>query len=146
MLKFLIITLFSVGLYAEALNIKPVNFTLPVYGSKEKIELKEIHGKKVLINFWASWCTSCIQELPELHHLKEMDKKGEYRFIAINAGDTKKKIKKFVKKYGFNYEILMDKSREVSKNWGVTNLPVTVVLDKRGKVIFKGIRPPKKLP
>ena len=138
-------TLITLNSFSLELKITPTEFDLPVFSKKERVTLKSLNNKKTLINFWATWCTSCIQEMPELHHLMDSDKKGEYNFIAISAGDTKRKIKKFVKKHGFRYKILMDKSREVSKKWGIDSLPITVILDKNRKVIFKGIRPPKSL-
>jgi thiol-disulfide isomerase/thioredoxin len=122
------------------------DFTLSIYKQEKKISYKDLMGKKTLINFWASWCTSCIEEIPILHKLKTSKNSNEYNFIAINAGDSNKKIKKFIKRYKFNYTTLMDKDRSVSKSWGVTNLPITLVLDEKGKIIFQGIRPPKALP
>lgn len=99
--------------------------------------------KKIVINFWASWCTSCIQELPELRELKEKYPNAE--FLGINAGERKNIIKKFLKKYNFPYMILLDKDRALSKSLGVKDLPRTFVIDKSGKIIFDDIRPPKKI-
>ena len=124
----------------------PKDFTLSIYKKEQSMSLKDLKGKKTLINFWASWCTSCIEEIPILHKLKVSKGSKDYNFIAINAGDSKKKIKKFIKRYKYNYMTLMDKNRSVSKSWGVTNLPITLVLDEDGKIIFQGIRPPKVLP
>ncbi|WP_034719082.1 TlpA disulfide reductase family protein, partial [Bacteriovorax sp. DB6_IX] len=73
------------------------------------------------------------------------EKAKDYNFIAINAGDSPKKIKRFIKKYKFKYNILQDRSRELSKSWGIDSLPITVILDSNGKVIYSGIRPPKSL-
>jgi peroxiredoxin len=143
MLKILL--LLPLFTYGASLNITPKSFDLPVYGSEETVKLSSLKGKKTLINFWASWCTSCIEELPDLHALKKSAKSSGYEFIAINAGDTPKKIKRFIKRNKFNYKILQDRSREISKSWGVDSLPITVILDETGKVIYKGTRPPKSL-
>jgi len=143
MLKLLIF--FSLIGFTNELNITPVDFSLPIYGEKKEVDLKDFKGKKVLINFWASWCTSCIEEVGELNALMKSDKSSHYEFIGINAGDSSKKIKRFIKRHNFKYKILSDKNRETSKSWGVHSLPITVILDKDGKLIYKGIRPPKSL-
>lgn len=117
------------------------SFTLPIYDKEDSFTYTE--GKKTLINFWASWCTGCIQEIPILEELK--NKNPDVSFIAINAGDSKKKIKKFLKKTGFTYKVLMDKSKKVSKEMGILSLPQTIVVDEKGKIIFHENVPPKSL-
>lgn len=138
------ICLLSFNVSVKAYTVKP--FSLESYKSSAFITLEQLNKKKVLINFWASWCTSCIEEIPLLHNLKKSKKAKEYNFIAISAGDTKKKIKKFVKRYKYNYNILMDKDSSLSKSWGIGALPVTIILDTNGKIIYEGIRPPTVLP
>lgn len=144
MRKFFLIFLFPLLLSNKTYT--PKSFSLKIYGKNQSVTLANNSGKKTLINFWASWCTSCVEEIPILHGLKNDPKAKNYRFLAISAGDSKKKIKKFIKRYKFNYTILMDKSRNISKSWGVDALPVTIILDKLGKVIYADIRPPKTLP
>lgn len=145
-MKRILILLISIPLFLGNTTYTPKDFSLAVYKEKKNVTLKELKGKKVLINFWASWCTSCIGEIPILHSLKASKNSSNYHFYAINAGDSPKKIKKFIKRYKFNYTVLMDKTREISKSWGVDNLPVTIILNESGEIIFSDIRPPKKLP
>jgi len=123
------------------------DFSLPIYKSKEIFNLKQKLSKhsKVVINFWASWCTSCIEELPLLEKLKSEYQKDNVLFVAINAGESRKKIKRFLKKRGFSYLILEDKDRVISKKLGVTELPKTFVIEKNQNISFKGNRPPKSL-
>lgn len=134
-----IILLLTFSLSSFAMELSP--FELPVY--KEKKTFSYQPGKKTLINFWASWCTSCIKEIPELEALKKKYPQAE--FLAVNAGDSKKKIKKFLKKTGFSYKVLMDKSKSFSKGLGVLNLPQTFVVDEKGVVIYHDTMPPKEL-
>ena len=116
-------------------------FSLPIYNKSEVYTYKK--GKPAVINFWASWCTSCIQEIPILEELKKNNPK--HSFIAINAGDSKKKIKKFLKKTNFSYEVLMDKDKSTSKKLGVLSLPQTIVVNKEGEIIYHKSVPPEKL-
>ena len=124
----------------------PKEFSLNTFNSNESVTLKSLKGKKTLINFWATWCTSCVQEIPELHSLKKSSKSSQYNFIAISAGDSEKKVKKFIKRYKFNYKILMDKNSKVTKNWGIDSLPVTIVLGEDGSIIYSDTKPPQVLP
>jgi thiol-disulfide isomerase/thioredoxin len=124
---------------------KAPDFSLPVYKSDKTYQLEKSlkSGKTVVLNFWATWCTACIEELPLLRDLqkKYMDKNVE--FIAINAGERKKLIKKFLKRYDFPYKIVLDQGRKIAKKFKVENLPQTFVISKEGKILFHGNRPPK---
>ncbi len=129
----------------QANDIKSIS--LKDYISGESYAFKDHIGKKKLVlNFWASWCTSCIEELPLLHALQEKSDKSKVEFLAINSGEKKIKIKKFLKRYEFKYQILEDPSKSVADIFKVENLPQTIILDEKGKEIFRGNRPPAKLP
>ncbi len=119
------------------------SFTVKEYASDQIFDVSQVK-KKTLINFWATWCTSCIKELDELEALKK--KYPSYDFVAISAGDTKKKIKRFLKKHPWSYRVLMDKDKSISKSLGVLNLPQTWVIDEKGEILYKDPTPPKTLP
>lgn len=129
------------GIYAKELK----EYSLNEY-NKGTYDFSEVIGKKrLVINFWASWCTPCIEELPLLHALQRKYKDKDVEFIAVNSGEKEKKIKKFLKRYPFEYKILMDPEKSVAALYGIESLPYTLVLDMEGKVIFKDIRPPNTL-
>ncbi|OFZ16333.1 MAG: hypothetical protein A2X86_21680 [Bdellovibrionales bacterium GWA2_49_15] len=139
------ILLFNSVAMAGAFNYTA--FKLPHFQSDENFDSEQQVGKKiVIINFFASWCTSCIQELPELRALKEKYSGPDYLYVAINAGESESVLKKFLKKNPFPYLILKDPERLVSKKLGVEELPRTIVIDRSRKISFDGIRPPASLP
>ncbi|MCX6123891.1 MAG: TlpA disulfide reductase family protein [Proteobacteria bacterium] len=118
--------------------------------------LKDIDGKSfnlkaalaasdagVVINFWASWCTACADEIPELIAFQK--KYPKYTFFVLNVGEDLSKAQKFVRRNSYPYKIILDPSEEVLKKFGFEGLPVTVVISKAGEVIFSGNRPPKSL-
>ena len=140
MFRFLLLFFLISSLNAYSDVIK--DFTLPVYNTNKTMKLSEL-VKKVLINFWASWCTSCIHELEILEKLKKEN--PDVEFVAINAGENKKKIKRFLKKYDFSYLILMDKNKKFSKSVGVLSLPQTFIIGKNNEVLYKGEVPPIKI-
>lgn len=121
------------------------DFELSIYGQEGKtFKLsKELKSKKILINFWATWCTSCIQEVPILEKLQKDH--PESLFVAINAGDNVKKIKKFLDKYNFTYIILLDKDKKYSKSVGVLSLPQTFVVGEKLEILYKGNIPPERI-
>ncbi len=122
-------------------KIKP--FTLKNYANEDVFDISKIK-KKTVLNFWATWCTSCIKEIDELEALKKSY--PQYNFIAVSAGDSKKEIKRFLKKNPWTYQILMDSDKTISKGLGVLNLPQTWVIDEKGEVVYKETTPPKTLP
>lgn len=132
---------FSSELFAESFP----DFKLPIYKTESEFKLSEaLAGKRVLINFWASWCTSCIKEIEILEKLKEKYK-DKVVFVAVNAGEKDRLIDNFIKKHKFSYTILYDKDRMFSKSVGVDALPITIVIDQNKNVIYRGIVPPDSL-
>ena len=120
------------------------SFDLPFFKGQKSLSLNSaVSNQKVVLNFWASWCTACIKELPELEALKK--KYPKVLFVGINAEKSKKKIKRFLKRYKFSYSIVEDRNRVYSKSVGVVELPQTIVLGKNRKILFRGNRPPKEL-
>jgi thiol-disulfide isomerase/thioredoxin len=140
-IKILLILFILVTFNLHAEKMTP--FQLKEYSSDNIYDLAA-ENKKTLINFWASWCTSCIKEIDELEALKK--KYPHYQFIAVSAGDTKKKIKRFLKKNPWSYKVLMDQDKKVTKGLGVLNLPQTWVIDEKGNIVYKETTPPKTLP
>lgn len=142
-MKGLIILLMSFSISAHAEKMK--DFSLPLHLENRIVHLQEeVKNKKVLLNFWASWCTSCAQEIPKLEELKA--KYGDkVTFIAINAGEKPNLIERFLRKYKFSYLLVKDEDRLYSKSVGVDSLPVTIVVDQDMNIIYREVFPPKDL-
>ncbi|MGI4994088.1 redoxin family protein [Halobacteriovorax sp. GFR7] len=138
-----LILFFSFNSYSQKIE----DFALPIYDKSQNFILSEslIKYDKVFLNFWASWCTACIQEMDELEDLKKKYSSKNILFVAINAGEKKKKIKRFLKKRNFSYLILEDSDRKISKKIGVTELPRSIVIDKKGSILYSSDKPPKEL-
>ncbi len=134
--------LISINIYA--LDVKFHSIQANLYEPKEEVIKIDEHSQKILINFWATWCTSCIEELPLLEKLKKDPKASQYQFYGISSGDTDKKIAKFIRRNGYPYQVIPDRDKTISKNWNVKSLPITIIIEK-GKIIFSGIRPPESL-
>jgi len=130
---------FSFILFAEEYKIAN-NFKLKDMNGKS-VELKDALEKgPVLIDFWASWCGPCKEEMPIFNDLyKKYKDKGLSMFlITIDKGSAIQKAKTFVKSKGFDFDVLFDKDKKVFKSFGCkSSVPVTFVLNKKGEIIFK---------
>ena len=119
------------------------NFSLPALDGKE-FRLQDARGKGyIVLNFWARWCASCEEEVPQLADLMKSPGAGKARFVGVNVGDSAEKAAKFVKKTGYPFYVVLDKDKAVAKKYGVLGLPATLIISADGKVVFRGSRPPK---
>ena len=99
-----------------------------------KVELASLRGKPALINFWASWCTPCKDEAPELERLAG-SLHGQGRLVGIDWNDTTANATAFIREHLLTYPILRDGSNEVGDRYGLTGLPTTFVLDSHGQIV-----------
>ena len=121
-------------------------FSLPGLDGKQ-VRLEDSLGKGyVVLNFWARWCASCEEEVPQLAALMKSPGADKAVFIGVNVGDSAAKASKFVAKFKYPYRVALDKDKSVAKKYGVMGLPVTIIISKEGKIVFRGSRPPKTLP
>lgn len=120
------------------------DFSLPSIDGKT-VSLRDFAGKTVVLNFWASWCDSCQEEMPLLLKLKEQYGNQGVVFVGINAGDSERAARRFVDKMGYSYQILLDGDKSVSKKFQVLGLPQTLVISSDGRIIYRESRPPVKI-
>lgn len=127
-------------------NDVPPDFTLKSFEGDHLTLSQFLGSKNVLINFWASWCDSCEEEIPILMKLKQRYAGQDIVFIAINVGDKVEVAKRFVERMGFDYKILLDQDKSVTKQFKIFGIPQTWVIGKNGEVLFHDTRPPKDIP
>ena len=107
--------------------------------SGEKKSLSEFSGKVLLVNFWATWCTPCIKELPSMEAIRETLKSEPFDVIAINVGEDKVQIDEFLRKRlggPLALEVLMDGNLVASKAWRVRAVPTTYIVDHAGRPVY----------
>jgi peroxiredoxin len=98
-------------------------------------------GKTVLLNFWATWCVPCLQEIPELIRLQESIE-GPFTIIGIAvASGSREDVKNFVDEHGINYSILLDPEQKVYRDYRLIGLPASFLLDPRGRIMKTYIGP-----
>ncbi len=99
----------------------------------KKISLSDLKGKVVFINFWATWCRPCIEEMPSIQQLKNKFSNDEIVFIMLNIEANLTKAKKFMKQRNLNLPVHIAGSR-VSSSLFKNVVPTTLIYDKQGKL------------
>mgnify|MGYP005753376445 CR=1 FL=1 len=112
---------------------KAYNFDLELL-SGGQTKLSDYEGKKVIVNFWATWCPPCKEEMPEMQKYYE-DYSDDVEILAINitSQDTLDNVKKFIEAGQFTYPILLDESR-VFAYYEVLNMPATFFINEEGVI------------
>jgi peroxiredoxin len=113
------------------------DFSLSSLDGEKKIELKDLKGKPLIINFWASWCGPCREEMPFLEKSWNYYKDKGVTFLGIDVLDEEKSAKAFINVFGISYLNLKDSTGEVANVYGVIALPVTFFIDREGKIVKK---------
>ncbi|MCY9693393.1 TlpA family protein disulfide reductase [Paenibacillus alginolyticus] len=100
--------------------------------------LKNMEGKPVIINFWASWCGPCQTEAPELAELYDKYKKDlEIYAVNLTFDDTEEDAKAFVEKYGYHFPVLVDDSPNTASLYQVHPIPTTFFVNRKGIIVDK---------
>jgi DsbE subfamily thiol:disulfide oxidoreductase len=112
------------------------DFTLPNAQGK-KLSLKDYRGKLVLLNFWATWCTFCKEEMPGMERLYREFKDSGFEIVAVNVKDKRNDALAFVKKLQLTYTVMMDPAGEVGLLYGAWGMPTTYLIDEKGTVLAR---------
>ena len=112
------------------------DFTLANPDGK-KVSLKDFRGKVVFLNFWATWCEFCRDEMPAMDHLYREFKGQGFEIVAVNVKDKRPDALAFVKELKLTYPILMDPEGEVGLLYGAFGLPTTYLIDRKGVVLAR---------
>jgi len=117
-------------------------FTLAARGGSD-VSLAQYKGKVVMINFWASWCGPCRQEMPLLENIYRKYGKLGFTLLGVNVEPDSKAADDWLKQTPVSFPILYDSQSKVSKLYDVAGMPSTVIIDRKGnvRVLHKGYKP-----
>lgn len=109
----------------------------------ENIKLSELRGEVVMINFWASWCGPCRQEMPVLNELYERYNPLGFTILGVNVEQDPRKAEALLREIPVDFPILFDTGNQVTEMYKVVAMPSTVLVDRNGQVRFvhKGYKP-----
>lgn len=96
----------------------------------QPFSLFDIKGKKILIHFWADWCSECRAEFPKLEAAYQKYKKDNFEIIAVNVGQSEKHVKSFVDEFNLAFPMLLDEKSEIAKQYGIRGLPTNFFVDE----------------
>jgi thiol-disulfide isomerase/thioredoxin len=118
------------------------DFTLKS-NSGQNLKLSEMRGQVVMINFWASWCAPCRQEMPLLDGLHQRYEPLGFTVLGVNVEEDSSKADSLLKQIPVTFPILYDNRNSVSKLYDVKAMPTTVLVDRNGNMRFlhKGYKP-----
>ncbi len=102
-------------------------------------KLSDYKGKPVIINFWATWCPPCREEMPSMERAWDKIKDQDIAMLAINAGEDEDTIFTFMADYPASFTILLDSSGTMIEQWPVLGLPTTFVVSPEGKLVYRAI-------
>ncbi len=116
-------------------------FTLTTFDG-QTYRLKELRGKVVVVNFWASWCKPCEQEADELETAwRYYQPRGDVLFLGVAWTDTDKKSLEYLQKFGITYPNGPDLGTRMAQAYRITGVPETYIIDRDGKLAYFKLSP-----
>jgi cytochrome c biogenesis protein CcmG/thiol:disulfide interchange protein DsbE len=116
------------------------DFALPALEG-DSVNLSELRGNVVVVNFWASWCIPCRDEHPVLVAASRTYQPKGVKFVGIAYNDKPDDSKRWLEELGKTYPSLVDAGSRVAIDYGISGVPETFILDKQGVVAFKKFGP-----
>ncbi len=128
------------ALTAQAQPLKPWQGATPALelstleGKAQRLE--DYRGRVLLVNFWATWCAPCLEEMPSIERLRRSLDARRFAVLAVNVGEGPRVAGDFAKKMELGFNFLLDRDMKASKAWGARVLPATFIVDPDGKVRY----------
>lgn len=117
------------------------DFTFPDLDGN-MVTLSSLRGKVVFINIWATWCPTCIEEMPSMEKLYQRMKGREFEILAVSIDVLGEQVvRPFMQKYELTFPALLDNQGTIKKLYATTGVPESFVLDKEGRIVYKAIGP-----
>lgn len=123
---------FGFHIFPEPIDIPPFTVTSL---TGQTLKSTELAGTITLLNFWATWCPPCKQEMPSLQKLNDAMKSYPFRIVAISTGESRKTVETFISKNNYTFPIFLDENSAVGTAFASQGIPTTYILDKKGRLI-----------
>ena len=108
----------------------------------KNVRLSSLRGKVVLLNFWATWCPPCVEELPSIIALQKADLGSNFQLLTVSVDEELAKVKPLLARYGaagLSLPVLLDPSKKVATSFGTSKFPETYLIDKQGVIRYRFI-------
>ena len=100
------------------------------------VDLKDFQGRAVLVNFWATWCEPCRDEMPSIERLRAKLAGKPFEVITVNYGEGAPRIASYLEKEKISLPVLLDTDKQTAAAWGASGLPMTFLVDATGRARF----------
>ena len=100
----------------------------------------EVRGPAIL-NFWATWCSPCLKEMPDLDQVYQSLGPENLVVLAVSMGESRERVRKFLKKRNYSFPVMTDPEMEITRLYGVRNIPITYLVDPSGVIIGRALGP-----
>jgi len=112
-----------------------IGYTAPDFSvalvSGKTVKLSDFRGKVVFINFWASWCGPCVNEMPDIQKLSDAFP-DDLVVLAINCSEKKDKVEKFISDNGYTFNVGLDEDGAIQDKYPTMGIPYTLIIDAKG--------------
>jgi peroxiredoxin len=116
-------------------------FSLPRLGGAEPVRLADLRGRVVLVNFWATWCRPCEDEMPAMQRLYETLGGSGFELLAISVDEDPALVEGFRDRLGLTFPILLDPDQRVARGWQTFRFPETLLVGPDGVVVERYVGP-----
>lgn len=107
----------------------------------DMVNLFDFKGKVIFLNFWATWCGPCKEEVKDIEKLWDALKNEEFVVMAVDIREKKKKVRAFMNKNRIDFPVYLDPSGKISSMYSVGGIPTTYIIDPDGNVVGRAIGP-----
>jgi peroxiredoxin len=125
-----------------AQTVSARDFSLPLLlpagkTGEETLTLSDLRGKVVFLNFWATWCPPCRDEMPSMESLYNRFRDREFEMLAVNCMEEAAIVRNFKEEYNLTFPILLDSDGRVSNAYGIRAIPMTFLINKDGRIVVR---------
>ena len=107
-----------------------------------KLKLSELKGSVVFVNFWATWCPPCIDEMPSIERLsRNLAGNSKFKMVTILYNDDMNKVLGYMKEMNYTFPVYLDSEGDAAEKFGITGVPETFIIDKNGILRNKVVGP-----